>query len=129
MFRYEILVRYAECDSQGVVFNAHYLAYCDHAMDELLRAAVGDDSDFELMVKAANLTWHSALRYRDVAVLECAVTRWGTTSMDVTFTGSVGTEPRFDAVLTYVAVTRGEANTAPRVIPDEVRAGFDRAQG
>ena len=59
------------------------------------------------MVKAANLTWHSALVPRRCC-FECAVTRWGTTSMDVTFTGSFGTEPRFDAVLTYVAVTRGE---------------------
>ena len=29
-------VRYGECDQQGVVFNAHYLAWADEAMTSLL---------------------------------------------------------------------------------------------
>ena len=129
VFRYEIPVRYAECDSQGVVFNAHYVAYCDHAMDEFLRAAVGDDSDFELMVKSASLTWHAPLRYREVATIGCSVTRWGTTSMDVQFVGFVADEARFDATLTYVAVTNDESGTVPRVIPSTVREAFASVMG
>lgn len=30
-------VRYSECDQQGVVFNAHYLAYADEAVEHVLR--------------------------------------------------------------------------------------------
>ncbi len=30
-------VRYAECDMQGIVFNAHYLLYADEALTGLLR--------------------------------------------------------------------------------------------
>ena len=37
----KLRVRYGECDPQGVVFNAHYLAYFDIAITELLRAAFG----------------------------------------------------------------------------------------
>lgn len=63
-FRHEIPVRNTEFDEQGVVFNTHYLTYCDHAMDDFLRRAVGDESNFELMVKSASLTWYAPLRYR-----------------------------------------------------------------
>jgi len=40
-FRHRLRPRYAECDAQGVVFNAHYLAYLDISMTELWRAAFG----------------------------------------------------------------------------------------
>ena len=36
-FRHPIRVRYNECDPQGHVFNANYLAYFDIAMTELWR--------------------------------------------------------------------------------------------
>ena len=32
-----IRVRYGEVDQQGVVYNAHYLAYVDDVFDTLLR--------------------------------------------------------------------------------------------
>ena len=40
-FRHRLRVRYHECDPQGVVFNANYLAYFDIALTELWRDAVG----------------------------------------------------------------------------------------
>ena len=40
-FTHRIRVRYAECDPQGVVFNANYYAYFDLLMTELWREAVG----------------------------------------------------------------------------------------
>ena len=40
-FVHRLRVRYAECDPQGVLFNAHYLAYIDHTITELWRAAYG----------------------------------------------------------------------------------------
>ena len=39
--RAQLRVRYGECDPQGVVFNAHYLAYFDTSITELWRAAFG----------------------------------------------------------------------------------------
>ena len=32
MFKHSIAVRFGEVDLQAVVFNAHYLAYCDDAV-------------------------------------------------------------------------------------------------
>ena len=40
-FRHRFRVRYAECDAQSVVFNAHYFAYFDLALTELFRAVFG----------------------------------------------------------------------------------------
>src|SRR5918997_3852313 len=60
-------VRYGECDPQGVVFNAHFLAYFDIGMTELSRAAFGtiggyqamvDRSGAELVVAEAGLRYH-----------------------------------------------------------------------
>ena len=34
-------VRFGECDPQGIVFNAHYVAYFDVALTELWREALG----------------------------------------------------------------------------------------
>lgn len=38
-FSYQIRVRFGEVDYQGIVFNAHYLAYFDVALTEYMRAA------------------------------------------------------------------------------------------
>src|ERR671926_16488 len=40
-FRHRLRVRYGECDPQGIVFNANYLAYFDVGITELWRATVG----------------------------------------------------------------------------------------
>src|SRR5436853_2484833 len=42
VFRHRLRVRYGECDPQGVVFNANYLAYFDVVFTEFWREAVGD---------------------------------------------------------------------------------------
>ena len=41
IFRHRLRVRYHECDPQAIVFNAHYLAYCDLAVTELWRETMG----------------------------------------------------------------------------------------
>lgn len=38
-FSHQIRVRFGEVDYQGIVFNAHYLAYFDVALTEYMRAA------------------------------------------------------------------------------------------
>ena len=86
-FSHQLRVRYAECDSQGVVFNAHYLAYFDISITELWRAAFGGyqvmiDRGVDVVVAEAQLRF---LRLR--AVRRCArrsrssVTKLGNTSI------------------------------------------------
>ena len=97
-YRQQVRVRYSECDMQGVVFNAHYLAYCDDAVDTWLRqvlpgqvyGAGGDGATFDFMTKTAAVTFHRGLTFGELADLECAVTRFGRHRFDITIEGSVG---------------------------------------
>jgi acyl-CoA thioester hydrolase len=85
-FAHTLRVRYAECDPQGVVFNAHYLAYFDTSITELWRAAFGSyqammDRGVDLVVGEAQLRFRSPARFDDMLTLEVAVTRIGSTSI------------------------------------------------
>ena len=95
MYRHEIRVRYGDCDMQQVVFNAHYLAYCDDAVMCWFVARLGDRMhEFDCMLKTVSITWHRPLRVGEQASLDCVVSRWGNSSFDVAIRGKVAGEPR-----------------------------------
>jgi acyl-CoA thioester hydrolase len=48
-------VRYVELDTQGIVFNAHYLTWYDEAVSDYLRAA---GWDYQAEVKASGADFH-----------------------------------------------------------------------
>jgi acyl-CoA thioester hydrolase len=85
--RLPLRVRWAEVDLQGVVFNGHYLAYCDVCVTEYWRAigmtypaaflAVGSD----LFVRKATLEYHAPARYDDELEVCGRTARLGTTSL------------------------------------------------
>lgn len=85
-FRYELRVRYGECDAQGVVFNANYLAYFDNSINELLRVACGSyqvmlDRGVDIVVAEAQLRFRAPARFEEVLTLEIAIAHLGTTSV------------------------------------------------
>jgi acyl-CoA thioester hydrolase len=128
-YRQQVRVRYGECDMQGVVFNAHYLAYCDDAVDTWFRQALpgelyagADGASFDFMVKTAAVTWYRGLRFGEIADLDCEVSRFGRTSFEVTVEGRVGADPSFTANLTYVSVEPGTHRPCP--VPDHVRVAL-----
>ncbi|MGK2949693.1 MAG: acyl-CoA thioesterase [Acidimicrobiales bacterium] len=121
-FVHHVRPRYGEIDMQKVVFNAHYLAYCDDAADLWFRA-VGAELEagwWDIMVKTATVTWSGAARVHDDLRIELGVERWGNTSFDVRFDGTVGATEVFTALLTYVAVRTGTLETVR--VPDDFRA-------
>lgn len=119
---HHVRIRYGEVDMQRVVFNAHYLAYCDDAADLWFRSigALLEGGEWDVMVKKATITWAGAARVHDDLAIAVSVSRWGTTSFDVRFDGTVGDTPVFTADLTYVAVVTGTTDTVP--VPDDFRA-------
>lgn len=123
-FRHELRVRYGEVDVQGHVFNAHYLAYVDDAFDQWCRSALGEGytDQLDMVVKKAELTWASGAGFGDRLAIDVGVRRWGTTSFDVGFAGSVGERPVFDAVLTYITIVPGTLRPTP--VPEPVRAAL-----
>jgi acyl-CoA thioester hydrolase len=87
---YKLRVRYGECDPQGVVFNAHFLAYFDIGITELFRAAFGSyqamvDRGVDFVVAEAGLRYHRPAHFDDELTLEIAVTRLGTTSITTSY--------------------------------------------
>lgn len=122
---HEIRVRYGECDMQRVVFNAHYFAYCDDAVDTWFRSVLApggggfEQLGFDFMLKKAEVVWHAPLVFGETASLACRIARWGTSSFDVVVDGTAAGEERFVATITYVSVVPGENRPAP--IPERVR--------
>src|SRR5256714_11846854 len=83
-FAPRLRVRYAECDRQGVVFNAHYFAYFDLAMTELWRAAMGRydamiERGIDMGGAEAQARFLDPAPFDDEIDLEVTVERLGTT--------------------------------------------------
>jgi len=123
-YHHDFEIRYGEVDLQGVVFNAHYLAYVDHCIDKWLRSldVLTDNGEWDIMVKKASVEWLDSAGLGDVLTLVPRVTRWGNTSFDVTIDGSVGNRPVFQAVLVYVGVAMGTKTPTP--VPEKFRAAL-----
>ena len=123
-YRHELRIRYGEVDMQRHVFNAHYLTYVDDALDGWLRSGLGDyeASGFDMVLKRADITWHGAATFRDVLAIDVSARRWGNSSFDVAFEGSVEERPVFTAIVTYVSVAPG--TTDPTPVAEDVRSAL-----
>jgi acyl-CoA thioester hydrolase len=120
-FTHALDVRYGECDQQGIVFNANYLAYVDDAMDHWMRSLELAEwtKGWDVVLKSARVTWHSSARWPERLSVDCAVGRWGSTSFDVVYRLRVQERPVADAVITYVSID--PATQRPLPTPPAVR--------
>ena len=121
-YLHRIRIRYGECDMQKVVFNANYLAYCDDAAESWLQSVgLTDITEYgwDFMLKKATIEWAGAATVHETIEIAVAATRWGNTSFDVGFEGSVEGRPVFSCSITYVGVKAGTRETMPP--PPEVR--------
>ncbi|HTT12654.1 MAG TPA: thioesterase family protein [Burkholderiaceae bacterium] len=80
-------VRWAEADMQGVVFNGHYLTYCDVAVTEYWRA-IGLKYPDELLaggtdtfVRKATVEYFAAAHYDDELFICARTARLGRSSL------------------------------------------------
>jgi len=123
-FRHQLRVRYGECDLQGVVFNAHYIAYFDTRINELLRAACGSyraiiEQGIDVVVAEAHLRFGAAARFEDKLTLEVAVTRLGTTGITTEHRIGRDGERLVEGMLRHVLVDLETMTKTP--IPDWLR--------
>ncbi|WCO65105.1 thioesterase family protein [Iamia majanohamensis] len=122
-FSHDIRVRYQEVDMQRVVFNAHYMAYCDETMAAWVGDAFGwdgTDDEVDWMLVRVEMDWHGSATYGDTLTFEAGVEHWGSSSFRVLFAGSVGDRPVLTARITYVCVEPG--TTTKMAVPDLLRA-------
>lgn len=85
--RVPLRVRWAETDMQGVVFNAHYLTYCDVAVTEYWRA-IGLrypqellDSGSDTFVRKATVEYFAAAQYDDELYICARTAQLGRSSL------------------------------------------------
>jgi acyl-CoA thioester hydrolase len=125
---HRLRVRYGECDAQGVVFNAHYLAFFDIAITELWRAAFGSydvmlERGVDIVVAEAHVRYLKPARFDDVIDLEILVTRLGNTGMTTSHTIRRDGEELVLGEIRHVFVDPNGSGKKP--IPDWVRAGLE----
>ena len=129
-FVHRLRVRYGECDPQGVLFNANYLAYVDHTITELWRAAYGGyqvmlDRGLDIVVAEVRMRFLGPARFDEEIELAAVVTRVGTTSVTSTHRfRRLSGELLLDAEIRHVFVDRADGQKMP--IPDWARAGLRR---
>ncbi len=115
-----IKVRYQEVDLQNVVFNAHYMGWCDIATAAWFHNALGwtgVDDDLDWMLVKAQLEWQGSATYGDSVDVDCGIARWGNTSLDVAFRGTVAGRPVFTALITYVCIVPGSTKGTTKTTP------------
>ncbi|WP_410597639.1 acyl-CoA thioesterase [Amycolatopsis sp. lyj-23] len=117
-------VRYHECDGQGIVFNAHYLAYVDMCSFEAEKALFGSRGEFlahgtDVVAAEANLQFRAPARYDDELVVAQYLNHLGTTSLVFDFEIHRGETPIAAATIRYVFVD--PATLRPAAPPDAVR--------
>jgi acyl-CoA thioester hydrolase len=131
-FRHRLRVRWSECDLQGVVFYPQYLAYLDHTVTELWRAAIGPYTEMipvhgvDMVVAEAGLRYRGSARFDDELEIAASLTRLGSTSITTAFT--------IERVLDGTLLTEGELrhvfvdpeDFSKREMPDQVRSALER---
>ena len=124
---HRIRVRYGECDPQGIVFNAHYLAYADIAITELYRERLGSwsaivEHGYDAVVAEAKLRFRAAARFDDELDLRATVLELGTTSTTIRIDIERDGETLVECDLRHVFVSRETWTKTP--IPDFVRVAL-----
>ena len=123
-------IRYHECDPQGVVYNAHYLALFDMALTELWRAVFGGyqamtDRGLDLVVAEAHVRYLGPVQFDDLVDVAIEVVELGTTSIRTEYEVHRSDDLVATGWLRHVLVDLG--TNAKTTIPDDVRAALSES--
>lgn len=124
-FTATIRVRYADCDAQGIVFNARWFELFDVAMTEFWRESIGGyehlprSFNIEAVIAETGARFRGAGRFDDLLDVEIAVARVGTSSMRIELDVSKDGQLLAEGFIEYVFVDRQSMQPVP--IPDQVK--------
>jgi acyl-CoA thioester hydrolase len=123
-FRTRLRMHFSDCDAQGIVFNAHYLRFCDNVVEQWFEAVpeLSQEGLWDFVVKRAEVEWTSSSRAGDQLDVAAWVSRWGTTSFTTSFVGTVGERPVFTTTLVYVTIEPESGRPVP--VPDLIRTAL-----
>lgn len=128
-FVHEFRVRWGECDPQGIVFNAHYVAYFDEAIVALWREAFDvpygemvDEEGIDMVVAEVNVQYRASARPEEMIRVELTVEALGETSMTSRLDVKRGEELLVEGRMRHVFVDTESWTKTP--IPDRLRTGL-----
>jgi acyl-CoA thioester hydrolase len=126
-FGHELRVRYGECDAQGIVFNANFLAYVDVALTEIWRQSMGSyeallETGVDTVVGEVNMRFLAPGRFDDLLRIEGGFDGLGTTSTTLKLWFRRGEDLLVEADVRYVFVDLEKWEKAE--IPEKVRGAL-----
>jgi adenine phosphoribosyltransferase len=126
-FVHEFRVRFRECDPQGIVFNANYVAYFDDGFTELWRQAFGSyeamvEGGIDMVVAALDVDFRAPARFDEELQMSVSIERLGSTSMTSRLRLERAGEMLVEAGIRHVFVDPG--SWAKTEMPDWVREGL-----
>lgn len=121
-------MRYGECDPQGVVFNANYLAYFDVVITEFWREAIGAynamiDAGADMVVAEAQIRFVGSALFDEELDFELRVARLGNTALGTLIEAHVGDRPVVAGEMRHVFID--PASKLKRPMPDDIRAALE----
>ena len=128
VFKHTLRVRYSECDPQGVVFNANYVAYFDVILTELWREALGSYQDMvaggtDMVVAEVNVRFLGPARFDDEVDFEARLTRLGETSMSTRIDARANGSPVVQGEIRHVFID--PATKAKTPMPQNIRDALE----
>ena len=129
-FQLLLRVRYAECDAQGIVFNARYGDYADVAATEFLRALFGSyqailDRGLDQHVVRLATNWHAPAGFDDILRIDVTTARIGNSSytLAMRFVNHQTDALVATTEVTYVMV--GAHDHKKTKVPDDMRTALE----
>jgi acyl-CoA thioester hydrolase len=132
-FKHRLIVRYAEVDTQKIVFNSNYLNYINITASEYFREVLQLDL-FELeeseivdrVMKKATLEYNKPAKMYDILNIWCRTVKMGATSMTMEFiiTREGEDDILFSAEIIYVTYNPKKEVIKP--IPEILRQSIER---
>ena len=124
-FFHRLRVRWVEVDMQKIVFNGHYLMYCDTAVADYWRAMAMPYEETmhqwggDLYVKKASVEYFASARYDDVLDVGLKCSRIGNSS--IVFTGGIFSGEKLLVTAELIYVYADPASQTSRPVPQALR--------
>ncbi len=134
-FKHRVRARWAECDPQGLVFNARYLDYFEIVQAEYFRE-LGINiyspetwKTFAYVVRGAELEFRAPVQVDEEIDLCMGVTSMGRSSISVTMTVEHAATGETAFASTLLLVNFDSEAMASRPVPDWVRSKIEAHEG
>ncbi len=129
-FRLLLRVRYAECDLQGIVFNARWGDYVDIATAEYSRVLFGGvdpaETGLDWRLVKYTIAWHAPAHYDDVLDIRVRTLRVGTSSFALATEIVHHPDQQRLASAETVCVMTEPVVGVKRAVPEAARAALER---